>query len=146
MNTQMSDETRKKIMGSIHGKGTKLENRVSRELWIRGFRFRKNVKSLYGTPDIAIKKYKVVIFIDSCFWHACELHGTLPNKNQLFWINKFNRNKEHDLEVTNYYIRKGWLIYRVWEHDLKRDFYGTLDKLDGVILDAKRRYQLKVLQ
>ncbi|MGD6966404.1 hypothetical protein ACQCVP_08250 [Rossellomorea vietnamensis] len=47
---------------------SKLENRVSRELWQKGIRFRKNVKSLPGKPDIAIKKYKVVIFIDSCFW------------------------------------------------------------------------------
>ena len=141
MYTQISEEKRKKIMGSIHGKGTKLENRVSEELWRRGFRFRKNVRSLYGTPDIAIKKYKVVIFIDSCFWHACEIHGTLPNKNQPFWINKFNRNKEHDKEVTDYYKRKRWNIMRIWEHDLKRDFYGTLDRIEDFILDSRSRFR-----
>ncbi|WP_191556983.1 very short patch repair endonuclease [Metabacillus idriensis] len=137
MVNKISEEKRKKIMGSIKGKNTKLESMVSKELWHRGIRFRKNVKSLYGTPDIAIKKYKIVIFIDSCFWHACELHGTLPQKNQMFWIKKFNRNKERDFEVNNYYIQKQWHLLRIWEHDLKRDFVGSINKIVNLIKFSK---------
>ncbi|WP_356948169.1 hypothetical protein [Fictibacillus fluitans] len=64
---------------------SKLEEIVSKELWRRGFRFRRNVKDLFGKPDFAIKKYKVVIFIDSCFWHNCPVHGHLPKTNVEYW-------------------------------------------------------------
>lgn len=90
----VSKERRREIMQSVRSQSS-LENLVSRELWRRGIRFRKNVRSLFGTPDIAIKKYKIVIFIDSCFWHACELHGRLPKSNQEFWKkNWIETNKE----------------------------------------------------
>jgi DNA mismatch endonuclease, patch repair protein len=82
---------------------SKLENRVSRELWKRGVRFRKNDKSLFGKPDISIKKHKVAIFIDSCFWHACELPGSRPKSNQEYWDKKLARNKNRDIEVNAYY-------------------------------------------
>lgn len=63
-------------------------------------RFRKNVKSLFGTPDIASKKYKIVIFVDSCFWHLCPEHGNIPKTNIEFWENKLIRNRQRDCEVN----------------------------------------------
>ncbi|KGX89827.1 hypothetical protein N781_08910 [Pontibacillus halophilus JSM 076056 = DSM 19796] len=62
MSERLTDEQRKRKMGAIKGKGTSIERKVSKELWRRGYGFRKNVKDLYGTPDIAIKKYRIVIF------------------------------------------------------------------------------------
>ena len=59
---------------------SKLEDKITTALWRKGIRFRKNVKSLFGKPDIAIKKYKIAIFIDSCFWHVCELHGNMKSE------------------------------------------------------------------
>ena len=70
------------MMGQVKGKDTKLEQAVSKALWKKGYRYRKNVLTLFGKPDIAIKKYNVVIFIDSCFWHGCTTHFKLPSKNQ----------------------------------------------------------------
>ncbi|MGG3805401.1 hypothetical protein [Metabacillus fastidiosus] len=70
---------------------SKLENEFSRVLWKRELRFRKNVKSLFGKPEIAIKKYKIAIFIDSCFWHVCPLHGNRPKSNQKYWDKKLER-------------------------------------------------------
>lgn len=105
-----------------------LENKVSIALWKKGFRFRKNSK-LFGKPDVAIKKYKVVIFIDSCFWHVCPEHGNMPKSNQDYWMKKLSRNQERDREVNNYYIQNGWQILRIWEHELKADFDATVDKI-----------------
>jgi len=128
MTDNVTKEKRREIMQSVRSQSA-LENLVSRELWKRGIRFRKNVKSLFGKPDIAIKKYKIVIFIDSCFWHACENHGRRPKSNQEFWNKKLDRNKNRDKEVQNYYLEKGWHIKRIWEHDIKNDFEQTLDEL-----------------
>ncbi|MEK3820315.1 very short patch repair endonuclease [Cytobacillus sp. FSL W8-0315] len=128
--------TRSKIMSSIKAV-SKLESIVTHELWKRGYRFRRNVKGLVGTPDIAIKKYKIVIFIDSCFWHFCPIHGRMPKSNIDFWKKKLERNQERDKEHTQYYMQKGWHILRIWEHEIRKDFDNTLEKIIIFIEDAK---------
>lgn len=133
----MTPEQRRKNMQAIRSQ-SKLENRVSRELWRRGLRFRKNDKTLFGKPDISIKKYRIVIFIDSCFWHSCEVHGNRPKSNQEFWDKKLKRNKERDLEVQQYYEEKNWHYKRIWEHDLKEDFLKTVDDIEQFISEAKK--------
>lgn len=123
MPEKISKEKRSKIMGSIRAR-SKLENRFSNALWSRGIRFRKNDRSLYGTPDI---------FIDSCFWHHCPIHGKIPKTNEKFWKNKLKRNVERDEEVTKHYIEDGWNIVRIWEHELNSDFEAVVDKIDNFI-------------
>jgi DNA mismatch endonuclease, patch repair protein len=125
MTDRITKEQRSHIMSSIKS-NSRLENELSRALWKKGIRFRKNVKSLYGTPDIAIKKYKIVIFVDSCFWHCCPIHGNKPKSNVEFWEKKLNRNRERDQEVNEYYKDKGWTVIRIWEHEIR-------DDLDNVI-------------
>jgi DNA mismatch endonuclease (patch repair protein) len=134
----VSKEQRRKNMQAIRSQ-SKLENRVSRELWKRGIRFRKNDKSLLGKPDIAIKKYKVAIFIDSCFWHACKLHGNKPKSNQAYWDKKLARNKERDNIVTEYYNQNGWFLKRVWEHEIKEDMQQVVNDLVTFIEYAKQQ-------
>src|SRR5699024_10549248 len=134
----VSKKKRSEIMQKIQAQ-SKLENTISRELWKRGIRFRKNSKSLFGTPDISIKKYKVVIFIDSCFWHVCPLHWKRPKSNQAYWDKKFARNKERDKEVTDFYIRRQWHIKRNGEHEVKEDLKKVLDDLVGIIDHAERK-------
>ncbi|WP_323132038.1 very short patch repair endonuclease [Paenibacillus silvisoli] len=138
-----TNDLRSKAMGKIRGKNTKLEQSVSKTLWKNGFRFRKNVLSLYGKPDIAIKKYKVAIFIDSCFWHGCKTHFKLPSKNSDYWNKKINRNIERDWEVTQYYINNKWLLVRVWEHDLKSNFDLVIEQTCRDILVAKNQFVRK---
>lgn len=107
-----------RVMKSIKSKGSKIESKVSRTLWSYGLRFRKNVKDLEGVPDIAIKKYKLVIFVDSCFWHGCNEHCRYPKSNRGYWMKKIKRNKDRDKQITEYYKNKGWNIIRIWEHDI----------------------------
>lgn len=128
MTDKITPEQRSKVMQSIRAQ-SKLENQISKALWKKGLRFRKNVRNLYGTPDISIKKYKLVIFIDSCFWHSCPLHGKMPKSNQEFWQKKLQRNVEHDKEVTSYYLDKVWNIMRIWEHDIRGEFNQTIDDI-----------------
>ncbi|WP_374055832.1 very short patch repair endonuclease [Rossellomorea sp. FM04394] len=139
MTDNLTKDQRRKNMQAIKSQ-SKLEDKVTRELWKHGARFRKNVKTLPGKPDIAIKKYKLVIFIDSCFWHVCPLHGNMPKSNQKYWINKLYRNQERDLEVSEFYLKKGWRILRIWEHELKENFDLTIERILNFIEDAKNPY------
>lgn len=116
---------------------SKLENEIAKELWRRGVRFRRNVKDLIGKPDIAIKKHKCVIFIDSCFWHTCPIHGNIPKSNQEYWVKKLSRNQERDKEVNQYYKEKGWALLRMWEHEFKEDFDKAIEDIISFINNVK---------
>ncbi|WP_053363451.1 very short patch repair endonuclease [Bacillus sp. FJAT-27251] len=134
MAEKISKEQRSKNMRAIRSV-SKLENEVSKALWKKGFRFRKNT-NMFGKPDISIKKYKIVIFIDSCFWHSCSIHGNMPKTNQQYWLKKLERNKLRDEEVTRFYLDKGWKVLRVWEHDLKLEFDSTVNRIDQFLKKA----------
>ena len=117
---------RSAIMSKIRSKDTKIEILFRKALWAEGVRYRKNCSKCFGKPDIVIGKYKTVIFIDSCFWHKCPIHGYVPKSNLEYWTNKFERNKKRDKEVNKNYKDKGWNVIRVWEHDIKKK---EIDKL-----------------
>ncbi|MDZ5781893.1 very short patch repair endonuclease [Marinococcus luteus] len=134
-----TSDQRSKIMKSIKSQ-SQLENVVTKELWKRGWRFRKNTK-MFGKPDISIKKYKVVIFIDSCFWHFCPIHGRYPKKNLEYWVPKLDKNIKRDKEVTDHYVENGWNILRIWEHEVKDDFHNTLNKIENHIIEAKKLFK-----
>lgn len=143
MADNLSKEDRKKNMKAIRSVHTQLEDSVTKELWKQGVRFRKNVKDLMGKPDIAIKKYKVVVFLDSCFWHGCSLHGNKPKTNEDYWNNKLERNRVRDAEVTKYYQQKGWNILRIWEHDIKENFDQTIDQIVIFLNEIKKQREIK---
>ncbi|ESU32668.1 hypothetical protein G3A_10010 [Bacillus sp. 17376] len=134
----VSEETRSRMMKSIKSR-SKLEDNVTKALWNKGVRYKKNDKTLFGKPDISIKKYKIVIFIDSCFWHGCEVHGHFPKSNLEYWIKKLERNGGRDKEATKYYKAKEWNIKRIWEHELKKDkFAKMINELVDFIQEIKK--------
>ena len=99
-------------MSAIKSKDTKIEVVFRKALWKQGFRYSKNSAKYFGKPDLILKKYKTVIFIDSCFWHGCKKHCRIPATNKKYWLDKIERNKERDKEVKKYYKKIGWKI--VW--------------------------------
>ncbi len=115
-----SKKKRSEIMSKIRSKDTKIEIIFRKALWKSGFRYRKNSAKYFGKSDLVLPKYKIVIFIDSCFWHNCSKHGYLPKSNLRYWRKKIERNKERDKEVRKHYRKIGWKIYRVWEHEIKK--------------------------
>lgn len=139
----MSKEQRSKTMSAIRAQ-SKLENTFSKSLWKRGLRYRKNVRKLKGTPDIVIQKYKIVIFVDSCFWHGCPIHFKRPESNQEFWDNKINRNKERDKEIDEYYIKRGWNVKHIWEHEIRTDLEATADQTVEFVNEIKAHYNTPV--
>ncbi|MDE5980253.1 MAG: very short patch repair endonuclease [Muribaculaceae bacterium] len=114
-----SKEKRSQVMSRIRGRDTKPELIVRRYLYSRGYRFRKNVKGLPGTPDIVLRKYRVAIFVHGCFWHGHEVDGRIPDSNREFWQEKISRNKERDRRNKEKLLSMGWSVITVWECQLK---------------------------
>lgn len=119
-------EKRSEIMSKVRSKETKIEIQFRKELWKAGYRYRKNASGYFGKPDVLLKKYKTVIFVDSCFWHGCKKHYKLPATRKKFWDEKINRNIKRDKEVGLHYRKIGWSIIRIWEHQLKGNREKTL--------------------
>lgn len=126
--TDYTSEQRSRTMQRIKGKDTKAEVKLRKALWQRGYRYRKNVKDLPGKPDIAIKKYKLAIFVDGEFWHGynwAEKQHTIK-RNRGYWLPKIERNMQRDRENTRQLQAKGWTVLRFWEQRLKKDFEQCL--------------------
>lgn len=110
---------RSAVMAKIKGKDTKPEWIVRRYLFSRGYRYRKNVKGLPGTPDIVLRKYGIVIFIHGCFWHGHEVDGTMPRTNTEFWRKKIETNRKRDERNKEALKKSGWRVMTIWECQLK---------------------------
>lgn len=137
MTDNLTKEQRTKNMKAIKSSHTKMEDYICKVLWKEGFRFRKNVKNLPGKPDIAIKKFKIVIFLDSCFWHKCLEHFKKPKSNLEYWDPKIERNVKRDIEVNKFYNDNQWHILRIWEHEFKNNLDATINKIETFINTAK---------
>lgn len=117
---KMSEEQRHRCMASIRGRDTKPELIVRRYLFGRGFRYRLNHLRLPGHPDIVLRKYRTVIFVNGCFWHGhkgCR-YFTIPKLNTDFWSAKISRNAERDRSVQQQLAAMGWHCVTVWECQL----------------------------
>lgn len=132
MADRMTESQRHKCMSHIRSKDTMPEVVLRRELFKRGFRFRKNVRSLPGTPDIVLPKYRTCIFINGCFWHG---HGgcryyTIPKTNADFWKDKIKRNIERDAADAQNLEALSWNVITVWECELRsKQFVATVERV-----------------
>lgn len=157
MSDKLTPEQRHKCMSHIRAKDTKPEVVVRKWLWAEGFRYRLYVKGLPGSPDIVMRKYKTVIFINGCFWHGHNLaYGgengdvvdskccRIPKTRTDFWILKIKHNMQRDYVNVMRYKRAGWHVLTVWECQLrgKEQQHQTLmalsQKINSIILDSYR--------
>lgn len=110
---------RARIMGSVPTKNTSLERLVKGALAKAGIKgFRRNLRTLTGSPDFAFADQKLAIFVDGCFWHGCETCYREPKTNVEYWKLKVARNRKRDAEVTDALNKQGWRVLRFWEHEL----------------------------
>ena len=116
-----TEEQRSRIMAAVRSKDTGPEMLVRRFLWSNGLRYRVNVSSLPGTPDIALSRHKVAIFVHGCFWHGhagCS-RGKLPKSRLDYWSAKVNANKNRDAETKERLEGSGWKHLVIWECQLR---------------------------
>ena len=132
----VSKEQRSLNMSHIKSKNTKIEIKVRKYLFSKGFRYRVNEKDLPGKPDIVLKKYKTVIFVNGCFWHRhknCKL-ATTPKTNTEYWVNKFNHNIENDQKNYEKLNVLGWHVIILWECELKDNFEEIMEQVISTLV------------
>lgn len=114
-------ESRSYNMSRIAGKDTKPEELVRKYLFSKGFRYRKNVRKLPGTPDLVLPKYRTVIFVNGCFWHGHEgcKYFVWPQNNAEFWRQKIETNISRDQRKEAQLRDMGWNVLIVWECELR---------------------------
>lgn len=124
-------EVRSYNMSHIRSKDTIPEEKLRKYLFSQGFRYRKNVASLPGKPDIVLSKYRTVIFVHGCFWHMHDCgRFHWPATNQEYWEPKILRNVERDQQTFKQLEALGWKVIVVWECELKNKvFSDTVDRL-----------------
>lgn len=123
---------RRRNMSRIRSKDTKAEVLFRKTLWRLGFRYRKNYRKLPGTPDIALTRQKIAIFIDGDFWHA-RGHEAKPGEqiasHKKYWRQKLARNVERDKEVDDALTQEGWLVLRFWESEIQKDLERCVESV-----------------
>lgn len=127
----LSPEERSELMSRINSTETEPEQLTRSLLHRAGYRFRKNVSDLPGTPDVVLPKYDTVIFVHGCYWHRhdCRKGRSVPSKNREFWLEKFERNVERDAENAEALREQGWQVLTVWECELNDDPMEAVEQL-----------------
>lgn len=131
----MNKKTKEQIsynMKRVRNKDSAIEVMLRKELWRRGLRYRKNVRTICGKPDIAFISKKIAIFADSEFWHGYNWKQKKDEikSNREFWISKLERNMQRDVEVTEKLTEEGWLVLRFWGNEIKKDVLTCVDIIE----------------
>ena len=122
-------------MQRVKSKDSEIEKILRNALWNKGYRYRKNVKDVFGHPDIVFKSKKVAIFCDSAFWHGYDWER---KKNEIktrqdFWIPKIERNMQRDKEVNMKLSEEGWTVLRFWGTEIKKQTENCVKEIEKCI-------------
>lgn len=122
MSDVLTPTQRHRCMYHIRNKATKPEMLVRRWLWAHGYRYRLNVKSVPGKPDIVMRKYRTAIFVNGCFWHGHEgcSQFVMPKSNTDFWHTKIESNRKRDQQNYQLLTDAGWQVLVIWQCNLTK--------------------------
>lgn len=120
---------RSEIMSKIRSKNTKAELLVFRELRKRRIYFQRHYKNAIGKPDIALPRKKRAVFIDGDFWHGYQFNKIKAKLPKKYWLDKINNNISRDEKNRKMLRKNGWLVLRIWEHDIFTDLNRVIDKI-----------------
>ena len=136
----ISKERRSWNMSRIRGADTKPEVLVRSWLFRDGFRFRKNDRRLPGAPDVVLPRYKVVIFVNGCFWHrhrGCR-YAYMPKSRIDFWMKKFAQNTVNDKLNRDRLEAMGWKVITIWECELKENMNEVMGNIETILKNISR--------
>ena len=125
----LSPADRHKNMCNIRSKNSLVERIIMQELTRRHIYFAKHVKKLVGCPEIVFRRKKVIVFIDSDFWHMNPKKFIMPKTNVEYWKNKIARNQARDISVNKVLSESGWCVLRFWESEIKKDRISVIEKI-----------------
>lgn len=122
---------RSKNMAAIKRRDTSVERALRSALWASGCRgYRVDYSSAPGRPDIAFTRQKIAVFVDGCFWHMCPECYREPKSNTAFWKAKIERNVERDRTVDEQLKLAGWIVIRLWEHEVEVDIAACVARVE----------------
>lgn len=112
-----TDPARSDLMRRVRQRKTEAEDQVAGALRALGIFYRRNVRSLPGTPDFANKSHHWAVFVNGCFWHhhAGCARATIPTRNRAFWMEKFSANRRRDEAKSRALVGTGFRVVVVWE-------------------------------
>lgn len=135
----LTPNQRHKNMSHIKSKDTRIECKLRKALWEKGYRYRKNYADLPGKPDIVLTKYKIAIFCDGEFFHGKDWEVLKPrlesSNNSEYWIKKIDRNRKRDEEINKQLLFMGWTVIRFWGKDIQKDIEGCIKVIEETIFD-----------
>jgi DNA mismatch endonuclease (patch repair protein) len=142
---KIDSERRSRNMSAIRSADTAPELRLRRALWRNGVRgYRLHRSGILGRPDIVFGPSKVAVFVDGCFWHGCPRCYRPPSSNSKYWSEKAARNRARDDRVNRDLSEHGWLVLRLWEHEIEDDTDACVARIqaavcNGLALDRRPR-------
>lgn len=121
----------RKRMSKVRLKNGKAETILAKRLWREGYRYRRNYKKLPGSPDIALTRYRVAVFVDGEFWHGenWEERKAKLKHNREYWIEKIEENMARDKRVDSQLQEMGWVTVHFWEKQVLKHTDECLDVL-----------------
>jgi DNA mismatch endonuclease (patch repair protein) len=140
MTDVLTPEQRSKCMSRIKSNNTSIELLLRKALWREGIRYRKNVRTLPGSPDIVIGKYKIAIFCDGELWHGKDWETKRKENIRTrrdYWIPKIERNIERDNRIDRELEGMGWVVLRFWGAGIKKNVAGCVKEIKDVIYDIE---------
>lgn len=136
----LTKEQRHKNMKNIKSKDTKIEVVLRKELWHRGYRYRKNYNELPGKPDIVLTKQKIVIFCDSEFFHGKDWEVLKPRlekgNNANYWLKKIERNITRNQEINQQLNFLGWTVVRFWGKEILNNTDECIKVIEETIFES----------
>lgn len=122
-------------MQAVKSKNSRIEQKLAKALWARGYRYRKNVSSIFGKPDIVFLGLKIAIFCDSEFWHGkdWETKKYEIKSHREFWFKKIQGNIERDNKVNEVLKQEGWIVLRFWGKDIDKRLEYCISEIETII-------------
>jgi len=135
----LTPEQRHRCMSNIKSNNTSIESMLRKSLWHEGIRYKKNVRTLPGKPDIAITKYKLAIFCDGELWHGkdWEIKKNTFKTNRDYWITKIERNIMRDNNIEKELENIGWVVLRFWGKDINKNLKACVNEIKETIYEIK---------
>ena len=130
-----TDEMTSKRMANVSLKRGEVERMLSSRLWHSGLRFRVNYKKLPGSPDIAILKHRIAVFVDGEFWHGYDWEQRKPKlkRNRDYWIEKIEENIARDKRVDAQLVLAGWIPVHFWSKEVRTNMDACIEKIETLI-------------
>ncbi|MDD4353831.1 MAG: very short patch repair endonuclease [Candidatus Nanoarchaeia archaeon] len=136
----LTKEQRRKNMQEISNSNTKMEVVLAKALWEKGYRYRKNDKTVFGKPDLTFKRLKIAIFVDSEYFHGkdWDINKHRIKTNRKFWWKKIESNIKRDCEVNIRLKKEEWKILRFWSKDVQKNLLSCTRKIDRIISERSK--------